>query len=113
MRFCPHGTEKPKATMLNTTADAVKSILKADPSLSPAERTRILSAIRGNGATPPQAISDGPRILRRREAAARLGRTVRSIDALCAEGVLQKVRLPGRARHCGILESSLLSAIAV
>lgn len=48
-----------------------------------------------------------PRIVRRREAAARLGCSTRAIDKLCYEGVLEKIKLPGRTRCCGIVESSL------
>jgi hypothetical protein len=66
-----------------------------------------------NGAPAPEPpANDGPRILRRKEAAARLGRTVRSIDQLCQQGILVKRTFPGRQRSAGILESSLVAAIS-
>ncbi len=36
--------------MLSTTVDAVKALFKADPSVTPDDRIRIVSVIRNNGA---------------------------------------------------------------
>lgn len=90
--------------MLPTTIDAVKSILRADPTVSPSDRARILNSVRtgGDGAAqpaPPQ--ESGPRILRRVEVARLLGRSVRSVDHLSAQGILLRVTLPGRRRAAG------------
>jgi hypothetical protein len=97
--------------MLQTTVQLIQAALKCDSTLAPGDRTKILALLRNGPPTPEQPANDGPRLLRRAEAARRLGRTVRSIDQLAAEGVLTKVRLPGRKRCGGILESSLTAAI--
>ena len=88
--------------MLPTTIDAVRSMLKADPSVPPAERSRILTAMRNCGQARPPPAESQDRLLRRREAAKLLGTSVRFIDKLAAEGVLPKVRMPNRKRALGI-----------
>ena len=53
------------------------------------------------------------RILTRAEVAKRFDRSLRFVDKLAAEGVLQRVTLPGRVRACGYREADverLLSA---
>ena len=98
--------------MLASTLELIRAGLKTDTTLSPGDRAKILALLR-NGTPPPEQPADtGPRLLRRREAAARLGRTVRSIDQLCQQGILVKRKFPGRKRSAGILESSLTAAIS-
>lgn len=89
--------------MLTTTADAVRSILKADPSLTSADRSRILAGIRNHGRDTTTAPATPPanRILKRGEVAERMGRSLRFVDKLSAEGILPKKRLPGRTRAIG------------
>lgn len=53
-----------------------------------------------------------PRLLRRTEAAPRLGCSLRLVDGLAKDGALVKRRLPGRKRAAGILESDLLALMA-
>lgn len=53
-----------------------------------------------------------PRLLRRAEAARRLGCSLRLVDRLAKDGALVKRKLPGRKRAAGILESDLLALIA-
>jgi hypothetical protein len=102
--------------MLPTTVDAVKALLKADPSLTPSDRTHIVGAVRNHGRpTEPQPtpVRQGARILTRAEVAKRFGRTLRFVDTLSAQGVLRRVTLPGRIRSCGFREADveqLLSA---
>jgi len=99
--------------MLNSTYDAVKAILKADPSITVPERNELLSALR-NGPTkrsPADAPPSEPRLLRRAEAARRAACSVRLIDRLAKDGVLPKRRLPGRQRAAGVLESDLLALL--
>lgn len=43
----------------------------------------------------------GERILRRREAGERLGVSLRTVDLLAAQGILKKMKFPGRRRACG------------
>jgi len=86
--------------MLPTTRDAIKSILRTDPTLGSDECKEILRALRESHdkGKPPKV---GPRILRRREVAAKLGCSIRTIDNLAAEGTLARVALPGRSRGIG------------
>ena len=58
---------------------------------------------------PAQAnpLPGGPRLLTRAEVAALLRRTPRSVSNWAAQGILNPVRLPGRARAIGYLESDV------
>jgi len=92
--------------MLPTTVDAVKALLKADPSLTPADRSKIVGAIRNHGRPSepkPTPERQSARILTRGEVAKRFGRTLRFVDNLAKDGTLRRVTLPGRKRACGFL----------
>lgn len=105
--------------MLDTTIQIVKSGLKADPTVSPRERTKILAALRSGLGTATINLTEPPetsqqriqRIVRRTEAARMYGCSLRLIDRLAAQGVLEKVRLPGRKRGAGFREADLLALI--
>jgi len=102
---------KGEEKMLPTTTDAVKAMLKADPTLTPGDRTNIMTAIVNHGAK-PDAEKQTPairsaRILTRAEVAKRFGRTLRFVDKLACEGTLRRVTLPGRKRSCGYLEKDV------
>jgi len=99
--------------MLPTTIQILKSGLQADPSITPSERARLLALLR-KGASAPKTETTSDRVarlIRRREAAARLGCSLRTIDKLGAQGVLRKRRLPGRLRSSGFLESDVTALI--
>lgn len=88
--------------MLQTTYEATKGLLKADPSVSPKERARILNLLRQQDESPASESKEPPRILRREETAIRLGEvSLRTIDLWAEQGILTKIRLPGRKRACG------------
>ena len=96
--------------MLPTTVDAVRALLKADPSLTPADRSVIVGAIKNHGRpteTTARTERQGARILTRAEVAKRFDRSLRFVDKLAAEGVLQRVTLPGRVRACGYREADV------
>jgi hypothetical protein len=96
--------------MLPTTVDAVKALLKADPSLTPSDRTKIVGAVRNHGQPvepKPTLERESARILTRAEVAKRFGRTLRFVDTLSAQGVLRRVTLPGRIRSCGFREADV------
>jgi hypothetical protein len=103
--------------MLETTFQIMKSGMRGDPTLSPKDRARILAYLR-NGTSKEKIESDQSsrdrirRIVRRREAADMLSCSLRLIDRLAKQGVLKKVRLPGRQRGAGFLESDVLAVIA-
>lgn len=100
--------------MLPTTLEVIKAGLKADPTVSPADRSSLLAMLKQRPATPKPAPESPfiPRIVRRKEAASRLGLSLRSIDKLARDGILQKRVLPGRVRGAGFVESDLLALIA-
>ena len=97
--------------MLNTTADAIKSMLKADPSLTPEDRAAILATIRNHGKTETPKADHGPQLLTRKMAAGMLNRSPRLIDLLAAQGTLQRVTLPGRTRAAGFRRADVLALI--
>ncbi len=95
--------------MESSTLEIIKTTLKNDNTLTPVDRKRLLAVIRAGGLQPNDkpTIRAGPRILRRRDVAKRLGVTVRAIDKWAREGILRRVKLPGRVRGCGFLESEV------
>lgn len=105
-----HGGEE----MLPTTIEATRAVLKADPSLTLADRNRVMTAIKNHGkADPSRAESKAPepRLIRRADAARRLGCSLRAVDSWARDGLLTKVVLPGRIRAAGFRESDVVSLI--
>jgi len=97
---------------LETTVKAVSAILRSDPSFTPKTRNELLAVLR-NGLPKAETMTQSvERLVRRGEAARRLGYSVRMIDRLAQEGVLRKRKLPGRVRASGFLESDLTALIA-
>ena len=99
--------------MLNTTLEIVRSGLKADPTLTPQERARLLAALREpiahKSALPVAAEA---RLIRRAEAARRLSCSLRTVDKLASTGALPRRKLPGRSRASGFLASDLENLLA-
>jgi hypothetical protein len=100
--------------MLPTTLKLIRAALEADPAVAPKDRNKIMTTLRGgvecdNTKKEPAP----PRILRRLEAARRLGGSVRLVDRLAQTGELTKFRLPGRVRAAGFLESDINALIGV
>lgn len=92
--------------MLPITLDAVRATLKTDPTVSLRDRARLLALLRtaDTPANPPSPLPDSPpRILRRAEVATRLSLSLRTVDKL----PIKKIRLPGRTRAAGFLESDI------
>jgi hypothetical protein len=99
--------------MLNTTLEIVRSGLKADPTLTSQDRTRLIAALREPAAKPtaPEIKAESC-LIRRAETARRLSCSLRTVDKLAASGVLAKRKLPGRMRASGFLASDVDSLIA-
>jgi hypothetical protein len=98
--------------MLPTTIDAVRALLKTDPTLTPADRARLLLIIKGYGkADSTPNVRTEPRLLRRGEVARRLGCSLRAVDSWTREGILEKVILPGRVRAAGFRETDISALI--
>ena len=101
--------------MLPTTMQAVRAVLTADPSVNPPERNRLLSLLRQGPeakaiptAAPALAV---PRLILRREVAARISRSLRTVDKYATMGLLRKHTLPGHKRASGFLESDVSALI--
>lgn len=85
----------------------MREYLSASPERQKAARAAGLAALRLD---PDKATTVKPvemKIVDRREVARRLGVSLRTVDSLTTAGSLKRVRLPGRARGVGILESSI------
>ncbi len=95
--------------MLPTTFEIVKSALRADPSVSAAERVELLRRLKEvpGGSKSVAAAAGEARLVRRGEAARRLSCSVRTVDRLARIGALQRRKLPGRVRGAGFLVSEL------
>ena len=96
--------------MLLTTLDAMKAMLRADPSISPGDRVRLMTRLRegpelDNDKAP--AVPQAPHLLRRSAVAARLSTSLRTVDNLCRQGLLKKRVLDNRQRAYGILAESV------
>lgn len=99
--------------MLPTTIEATRAMLRADPSLTPNDRNRLLALLRNHGKADPEPTAERvERILRRAEAARRLGCSLRAIDTWARTGIIQKVRLPGRTRAAGFRECDIAALIS-
>jgi hypothetical protein len=96
--------------MLPTTIEALKAMVKADPTVTPVDRQRIVEAVRNHGRLPEtrQApVVSEKCIWSRREVARRFNRSLRFVDHLAKAGTLRRVRLPGRQRACGFVAAEV------
>lgn len=90
--------------MLRPTIEAIRHVLRTDPSVPLVEQREILRFLRHGASrsltkeSPPAE----PRLVRRKEAATRLGISLRTLDKLCQSGILTRRVLPGRKRASGI-----------
>jgi len=94
--------------MLQTTIDAVRAILSADPSVNSEERKALVEALKKG----VKAEAKHDRVLRRPEAARRLGVGVKALDLWKRRGVLVPVTIPGSSRALGFRESDVEALIA-
>jgi len=98
--------------MLPTTFDAMKAMLRADPSVSPGDRARLLVQLRnGPAKLDPVPAASESRLIRRSECARRLAVSVRCVDNWAKKGILEKRILPGHTRASGFLESAVSALI--
>jgi len=96
-------TVRKEIHMFPTTVDAIKAILRADPTVTMDERAWILSVVRSHGR---KVRNDRDQKLVRRvmsatEVASRFGKTKAFVQLLAKQGILHKVFIPGHARACG------------
>ena len=101
---------------LQTTRDAVKSILKTDPTCNDADRQRVLDALSGKAVPASGAAglppASPPRIVRFPEAAKQVGCHVHLLHQMARAGAIRKCKLPGRVRCHGILAADLERLLA-
>ena len=97
--------------MLNTTADAIKSMLKADPSITNEDRNAILATMRNHGKVEPTRSDPTPQLVTRKQAAEMLGRSTRLIDLLANSGALTRIKLTGATRAAGFRKSDVIALI--
>ncbi len=93
--------------MLNTTIDAIRAVLRLDPTVSGTERMKIIFRLRRGDVERKVSPPKEARLLRRGTVAERLACSVRTVDDLAANGVLKKVTLPGRKRGGGFREADV------
>ena len=74
--------------------------------LSASDRNALLREYQQAPEAPPE------RLLRRAEVAHRLSSSLRLVDLLAARGALTRIRLPGRRRGNGFLESQVAGLMA-
>ena len=96
--------------MLKSTKQVISAATKADPSMSTAERAKLLTLLR-TGDDQAAPTEDSPKLLRRQKAAERLGCCLRTIDNLARQGVLRKRVFPGRKRAAGFLEADITALV--
>jgi hypothetical protein len=98
-----------QGAMLDTTLQAIKAILQADPTVSREERVVLLKNLQMKP-TNEQAVGD--RVISRAEVAEMLGgKSLRFVDYLAAEGKIRKVRLTGKQRGIGFSYQSVQELI--
>lgn len=88
------------------TANVIKCALDGDETLTPKDRVEIfgrLSEDRMRGATSTL------KILKPKETASRLSCSYRQVHALAKQGLLPKVKFPGRTRAAGFLEADVVA----
>jgi hypothetical protein len=102
--------------MQDSTVKILDATLRADTTVLPALRNRILKLARTGETAGPVQNGNGhsPRIYNRDEAAKLLGdRTPQYVDQLCQRGLLKKFVPPGNKRAIGITGASLDAFIGV
>lgn len=91
--------------MKTATLDLIRSVLKADETIPASERARLVRALSAPGTDAPVVA----RVVRFREAAARLGRKPWTARAYARAGKLQAVIV--NQRRIGVTEASLENLI--
>jgi hypothetical protein len=86
--------------MTSATSTIIMATLKSDPSVTAAQLKTVMVTLSGGS---PAA--DRPRIISFEDAAARANGSKRMIHRLVQSGALAGVKLPGRKRCKGVLES--------
>jgi hypothetical protein len=100
--------------MLATTIEVIRAGLKSDPTISPSQRSGLIALLR-HGPKPSKSEMpevNGPQVITRKMTAERLNRSLRFVDRLAKEGILRKVKLPGRQRAIGFAQEDVARLIS-
>jgi hypothetical protein len=100
--------------MLDSTLEIIRSVIKADKTVTPLKRSEYLALLKNGDKAPKpkKEVPAQPRLVRRSEAGRILGRSVRTIDLLVGQGLLVKTKWKGRKRAAGITSASLEALLA-
>lgn len=96
--------------MLPSIRSATLAIWKSDPSITVEARSAALSLLEGK-AKPDTAFTVDDCILKPAAVARLLSVTARSVHNMAAQGILTKVRLPGRRLCSGYRKSDVIALI--
>jgi hypothetical protein len=89
--------------MLQTTIEAMKAILGTDSTVDKEQRQALMEIFRSGIKTEGKP----DRVLRRKEAACRLGVTVKALDLWKRKGIVKPVIIGGSSRAIGFRESDI------
>lgn len=87
--------------MQTLTFDLVKGALSADSTVSSKLRSQILRLMKSGELEATPTTAAPVKLLRRKEVAERLNVSLRTVDLWATQGILEKVKIPGRQRACG------------
>ncbi len=93
------------------TLEAISAMLKTDETITPAERVGIVARLRRKKESASQQPARGSEIIRRHQVAEMLSCCLRTVDNLDAQGILRKVKFPGRVRGCGFRRADVEALI--
>jgi hypothetical protein len=95
--------------MFPTTVDAIRAILRADPTVMADERAWILACVRSHGRQyrNQQTKNTDKRMISADEAARRFGRSKAFVHHLAKKGIIHKVILPKCTRACGFYSDEI------
>lgn len=93
--------------MQSSTKEAMTAILRTDPTINTSERTRLVGLLN----SPEKQATEPGKICKRKEVAARVGRSTRTIDYWVKAGLLKPVKLPGHSRALGFRECDVRALV--
>lgn len=93
------------------TLRLVRGLLQSDTSIDDATRNRMLAGLRNGEKTGAKSLERRPGIIKRREVAGMLSCSLRTVDNMAAEGILQRVKYPGRVRGGGFRRADVEALI--
>jgi len=117
MREIPHltdgngktRTKKEIQTMTQTTENIIKTVLEGDATTTPEQAKAVFAILKGQNET--QTLENADKILSRKEVAAILGKSEKSVDIYGRRGIIRRVNLMGGKQAQGYSGKSVYEAI--